>query len=76
MVLWLPTLPLLMLLRTVRNACASVSLLNIVNNASDVDLGEHLQSFKCFTADMNPASRGYAIGNFEFIRQIHNSFAR
>lgn len=72
----MPLLPLPILLQTVSNACASVSLLNIVNNASDVDLGEHLRSFKSFTADMSPASRGYAIGNFEFIRQIHNSFAR
>jgi len=65
-----------MLLQTVSNACASVALLNIVNNTPDVNLGEHLQSFKLFTADMPPASRGYAIGNFEYIRQIHNSFAR
>ncbi|KAI4142180.1 MAG: hypothetical protein L6R39_005058 [Caloplaca ligustica] len=62
--------------QTVNNACASVALLNIVNNIPDLDLGEHLQQFKSFTADFTPALRGDAIGNFEFVKSIHNSFAR
>ncbi|MCJ1398659.1 hypothetical protein MMC11_001860 [Xylographa trunciseda] len=62
--------------QTVGNACASIALLNIVNNIPDCELGDHLQSFKDFTASFTPALRGNAIGNFEFIRQVHNSFAR
>ncbi|KAL8673346.1 MAG: hypothetical protein Q9168_002225 [Polycauliona sp. 1 TL-2023] len=62
--------------QTVNNACASVALLNIVNNIPDLKLGEHLQQFKEFTADFTPALRGDAIGNFEFVKTIHNSFAR
>ena len=53
-----------------------MALLNIVNNIPSVDLGEHLQQFKEFTRSFTPALRGEAIGNFEFVKQIHNSFAR
>lgn len=53
-----------------------MSLLNIVNNISDIDIGEHLQRFKDFTKDFTPALRGDQIGNFQFVKQIHNSFAR
>lgn len=57
-------------------ACATVSLLNIVNNVPGLDLGPHLQSFKEFTSGFPPALRGNEIGNFEFVKTIHNSFAR
>ncbi|RMJ25554.1 ubiquitin carboxyl-terminal hydrolase [Aspergillus sp. HF37] len=62
--------------QTANNACASVALLNIVNNIEGIDLGENLQSFKIFTKDFTPALRGDAINNFEFVKRIHNSFAR
>ncbi|KAJ5767930.1 hypothetical protein N7533_000513 [Penicillium manginii] len=62
--------------QTASNACASVALLNIVNNISDVDLGENLQQFKDFTMPFTPALRGDAINNFEFVKRVHNSFAR
>ncbi|KAJ6032387.1 hypothetical protein N7540_003119 [Penicillium herquei] len=62
--------------QTANNACASVALLNIVNNIPNVDLGENLQHFKNFTMDFTPALRGDAINNFEFVKRIHNSFAR
>ncbi|KAB8532593.1 hypothetical protein FH972_025538 [Carpinus fangiana] len=57
-------------------ACATVALLNIVNNIDGADLGEHLQSFRDFTDDFTPALRGDAIGSFEFVKNVHNSFAR
>ena len=47
-----------------------------MNNIPDINLGEHLKQFKDFTASFTPALRGDAIGNFDFIKQIHNSFAR
>lgn len=53
-----------------------MALLNIVNNIEGIDLGEHLQSFKDFTKDFTPALRGDGINNFEFVKRIHNSFAR
>ncbi|KAI4165059.1 MAG: hypothetical protein LQ342_001336 [Letrouitia transgressa] len=62
--------------KTVDNACASVALLNIVNNVSSLELGDSLQQFKDFTATFTPALRGDAIGNFDHVRSIHNSFAR
>ena len=58
------------------NACASVALLNIVNNVPDLELGDNLEHFKDFTAKFTPALRGDAINNFEYIKNIHNSFAR
>ncbi|KAI5285106.1 hypothetical protein KEM54_000825 [Ascosphaera aggregata] len=57
-------------------ACASVALLNIVNNAEGLELGEELQHFKEFTKTFTPALRGIAINNFEFVKRVHNSFAR
>ncbi|KAL4983058.1 ubiquitin carboxyl-terminal hydrolase [Aspergillus falconensis] len=62
--------------QTASNACASVALLNIVNNIEGADLGENLRSFKNFTMSFTPALRGDAISNFEFVKRIHNSFAR
>lgn len=62
--------------KTANNACASVALLNIVNNIPGIDLGDNLQSFKEFTMPFTPALRGDAINNFEFVKRIHNSFAR
>jgi ubiquitin carboxyl-terminal hydrolase L5 len=62
--------------KTINNACASVALLNIVNNVPEIELGENLRAFKDFTASFSPALRGDAVGNFEFVKDIHNSFAR
>ncbi|KAL1958473.1 hypothetical protein VTO42DRAFT_4337 [Malbranchea cinnamomea] len=62
--------------QTSNNACASVALLNIINNIPDIDLGEHLRQFKEFTMSFTPALRGDAIANFEFVKRVHNSFAR
>ncbi|KAI5198501.1 cysteine proteinase [Aureobasidium subglaciale] len=57
-------------------ACGTVALLNIVNNIQDLELGQPLQSFKDFTESFDPVARGYAIDSFDFVRKIHNSFAR
>ncbi|KAJ5886343.1 uncharacterized protein N7473_009017 [Penicillium subrubescens] len=62
--------------QTASNACASVALLNIVNNIPGIDLGENLHHFKEFTMPFTPALRGDAINNFEFVKRVHNSFAR
>lgn len=50
--------------------------MNIVNNIEGIDLGENLRHFKDFTMPFTPALRGDAINNFEFVKRIHNSFAR
>lgn len=57
-------------------ACATVALLNIVNNVPVLDLGPQLRNFKEFTKDMDPVMRGEAIDSFDFVKRIHNSFAR
>ncbi|EMD00252.1 hypothetical protein BAUCODRAFT_30723 [Baudoinia panamericana UAMH 10762] len=57
-------------------ACATFALLNIVNNIPDLELGDELRQFKVSTQDMDPLSRGDAVDGFDFVRRIHNSFAR
>lgn len=56
-------------------SCASVALLNIVNNIPGLDMGKDLNSFKDLTQDMTPRNRGEAIDDFTFVKRIHNSFA-
>ncbi|KAK7529871.1 ubiquitin carboxyl-terminal hydrolase [Phyllosticta citribraziliensis] len=62
--------------QTTGNACATVALLNIVMNIPDADLGPNLSSFKSFTRDFTPALRGDQIQNYDFVKNVHNSFAR
>ncbi len=57
-------------------ACATVALLNIVNNIKGLRVGQELRDFKTFTQDMDPLMRGDAIDGFDFVKKIHNSFAR
>ena len=57
-------------------ACASVALLNIVNNIEGLDMGKEMRDFKDFTKDLDPMARGDAIDGFDFLKRIHNSFAR
>ncbi|KAI4759193.1 cysteine proteinase [Aureobasidium sp. EXF-3400] len=57
-------------------ACGTVALLNIVNNIPNLELGQPLESFKDYTQSFDPIARGYAIDSFDFVRKIHNSFAR
>lgn len=57
-------------------ACATVALLNIVYNIPGLDMGGELRNFKDFTKNMDPLSRGDAIDSFDFVKRIHNSFAR
>jgi ubiquitin carboxyl-terminal hydrolase L5 len=45
-------------------------------NVPDVDLGDALNSFKEETKKLKPPYRGERLGYNEFIRSIHNSFAR
>lgn len=58
------------------NACASLALLNIVLNIETVDIGERLTAFKEFTRDFTPPLRGVTLTNFDYLRTLHNTFAR
>ncbi|KAM0717049.1 hypothetical protein Q7P37_006901 [Cladosporium fusiforme] len=57
-------------------ACATVALLNIVNNIPGLKMSRDLRNFKDFTQDMTPRNKGEAIDDFTFVKRIHNSFAR
>ena len=58
--------------QTHRNLCGSNALLNILMNTDDVDLGEHLTHFKEYSQQLSTAQRGVAVGNFPFLRRVHN----
>jgi len=62
--------------QVVTNACGSYALLNIINNVPEINLGKGLAEFKEVTMALSPAERGAAVADSEFIRRIHNSFAR
>ncbi|KAF7876564.1 hypothetical protein EAF04_001653 [Stromatinia cepivora] len=62
--------------QTTDNACATIALLNIVMNVPDLDLGDSVSSFKNDTQFLKPAYRGQKLSQNEYIRNIHNSFAR
>jgi ubiquitin carboxyl-terminal hydrolase L5 len=62
-----------------QNSCATLAMINILMNQShedDVRIGEHLTQFKDFTQDLSPYQRGEAFASFDFVKKIHNSFAK
>ena len=59
-----------------QNSCCTLAIMNILMNAVDVEIGEHLKQFKDFTAGFIPHMRGEAFANFRFVKRIHNSFAK
>ncbi|KAB8293136.1 hypothetical protein EYC80_007488 [Monilinia laxa] len=61
---------------TTHNSCATIALLNIIMNVPDLDLGENISSFKEVTQLLKPAYRGQKLSENEYIRNLHNSFAR
>ncbi|GAB7337637.1 hypothetical protein MBLNU457_g2932t1 [Dothideomycetes sp. NU457] len=58
------------------NACATVAILNIINNIPDLRLGAELRDFKDATQSLSPYERGEAIDDFHHVKIVHNSFAR
>ncbi|RMZ82308.1 hypothetical protein DV738_g1818, partial [Chaetothyriales sp. CBS 135597] len=55
-------------------SCATVSLINIVMNHPELDLGEDLNAFRSLTQPMNPLERGWELDRNDKIRDVHNSF--
>jgi ubiquitin carboxyl-terminal hydrolase L5 len=64
--------------QTVQNACATQAILSVLLNIPEgkVELGNELKDFRSFVVDLDAESRGYAIGNSDSLRLVHNSFAR
>lgn len=59
-----------------QNSCGTLAMLNIIMNKPELDIGEHLVQFKEFTKEMTSVQRGEALASFDFVKQIHNSFAK
>ncbi|PSN62487.1 cysteine proteinase [Corynespora cassiicola Philippines] len=59
-----------------QNSCATLAMTQAVLNNPLLDIGEHLNQFKLFTQDMTPYQRGEAFASFDFVKKIHNSFAK
>lgn len=62
--------------QTVQNACATQAILSVLLNSESVEIGETLKEFKSFMVHLDSESRGFAIGDSDHIRDVHNSFAR
>jgi ubiquitin carboxyl-terminal hydrolase L5 len=45
-------------------------------NIPELHIGEGLGAFKAETKGLKPPYRGQALGKKQFIRNVHNSFAR
>ncbi|KAF2714119.1 cysteine proteinase [Pleomassaria siparia CBS 279.74] len=59
------------------NSCATLAMLNtLLNHDGIVDIGENLRQFKEFTSTMTPYQRGETLASFDFVKNIHNSFAK
>lgn len=59
-----------------QNSCATLAMINILMNNIEIEVGEHLRQFKDFTTDFTPYQRGEALASFDFVKKIHNSFAK
>lgn len=59
-----------------QNSCATLAMMNILMNNAGIQVGEHLDQFKEFTSNFTPYHRGEALANFDFVKRIHNSFAK
>ncbi|RMZ89056.1 hypothetical protein DV736_g3693, partial [Chaetothyriales sp. CBS 134916] len=55
-------------------SCATVSLMNIIMNRPELDLGEELNAFRALTQPLDPLERGWQLDRNDKIRDIHNSF--
>ncbi|KAK7048507.1 ubiquitin carboxyl-terminal hydrolase isozyme L5 [Favolaschia claudopus] len=58
------------------DACASLAILNIALNCTDIEIGDELRVFKEDTDSMSPVMKGLAISSSPFIRGAHRSLAR
>lgn len=64
--------------QVVQDACASQALLSVLLNLEpthQASIGAALEAFRGATADFPPELKGEAIGEFELLRRVHNSFA-
>jgi ubiquitin carboxyl-terminal hydrolase L5 len=59
-----------------QNSCGTLAMINILMNDPEVSVGDHLQQFKDFTSDMTSFQRGEALASFDYVKKIHNSFAK
>lgn len=59
-----------------QNSCGTLAMINILMNTPEIDTGEHLKQFKEFTQDFTPFQRGEAFASFDYVKKIHNSFAK
>lgn len=62
--------------QVVTNSCATHSLLSVLLNLTDVELGPALTKLKNFTAGHDPESKGLAIGNMLELARAHNRHAK
>ncbi len=62
--------------QSVTNACATQAILSILFNQNGLDESQEFKNMKEFANGLDYQSRGEIIGQSEFIRSSHNSFAK
>lgn len=62
--------------QVINNACATQALLNILLNRPELNVGEHLQTFREFTQGYPSSLKGDLIGQLDHVKAAHNSFSR
>ena len=61
-----------------QNSCATLAMIHTLLNTDneDIDIGEHMRQFKDYSKDLTPFHRGQAFASWQFVKNIHNSFAK
>ncbi|KAF2685652.1 cysteine proteinase [Lentithecium fluviatile CBS 122367] len=61
-----------------QNSCATLAMIHTLLNTDneDIDIGEHMRQFKDYSMDLSPFHRGQAFASWQFVKKIHNSFAK
>lgn len=62
--------------QTVTNACATQAILSILFNTFGLEENSEFKNLKEFALGLDYQTRGEIIGQSEFIRKSHNSFAK
>jgi len=61
-----------------QNSCATLAMIHTLLNTDNenIDIGEHMRQFKDYSNDLTPFHRGQAFASWQFVKNIHNSFAK
>jgi ubiquitin carboxyl-terminal hydrolase L5 len=61
-----------------QNSCATLAMIHTLLNTDNknIDVGERMRQFRDYSKDLTPFHRGQAFASWQFVKNIHNSFAK